>query len=109
VVGRLNPRTGEMKEWKLDPEAHPHSLINDRAGNIWYMGNGNGTIGRLNPATGEIKVYPSAGPLRGTRPTVDVRGPGSAPADPAFLFGFDADHVRFAAAGELDGVRLVGA
>jgi virginiamycin B lyase len=57
LVGRLNPRTGEMKEWKLDPEAHPHSIIDDRAGNIWYMGNGNGTIGKLNPATGEITVY----------------------------------------------------
>ena len=57
LVGRLNPRTGEMKEWKLEPEAHPHSIINDRAGNIWYMGNGNGTIGKLNPATGEITVY----------------------------------------------------
>jgi virginiamycin B lyase len=57
LVGRLNPATGEMKEWKLEPEAHPHSIIDDRAGNIWYMGNGNGTIGRLNPATGEITVY----------------------------------------------------
>jgi len=57
LVGRLNPRTGEMKEWKLDPEAHPHSIIDDRAGNIWYMGNGNGTIGKLNPATGEITVH----------------------------------------------------
>jgi len=57
LVGRLNPRTGEMKEWKLETEAHPHSIINDRAGNIWYMGNGNGTIGRLNPATGEIKIF----------------------------------------------------
>ena len=57
VVGRLNPRTGEMKEWKLETDAHPHSIINDRAGNIWYMGNGNGTIGKLIPATGEITVY----------------------------------------------------
>jgi virginiamycin B lyase len=57
VVGRLNPRTGEMKEWKLETEAHPHSIIDDRAGNIWYMGNGNGTIGKLNPATGEITVH----------------------------------------------------
>jgi len=46
-----------MKEWKLETEAHPHSIINDRTGNIWYMGNGNGTIGRLNPATGEIKIF----------------------------------------------------
>ena len=29
LVGRLNPRTGEMKEWKLAPAARPHSIIND--------------------------------------------------------------------------------
>ena len=57
LVGRLNPRTGEMKEWKLDPSARPHSIINDRFGNIWYTGNGNGTMGKLNPATGEITVF----------------------------------------------------
>ena len=57
LVGRLNPRTGEMKEWKLDRAARPHSIINDRFGNIWYTGNGNGTMGKLNPATGEITVF----------------------------------------------------
>jgi len=57
VIGRLDPRTGEMKEWKLEPTAHPHSIIDDRSGNIWYTGNGNGTLGKLNPATGEITVY----------------------------------------------------
>jgi virginiamycin B lyase len=57
LVGRLNPRTGEMKEWKLEATARPHSIINDREGNIWYMGNANGTIGKLSPATGEITVY----------------------------------------------------
>lgn len=57
LIGRLNPRTGEMKEWKLAPSARPHSIINDRAGNIWYTGNANGTIGKLNPATGEVTVF----------------------------------------------------
>jgi virginiamycin B lyase len=57
IVGRLNPRTGEMREYKLVPDARPHSIVNDAAGNIWYMGNGNGTIGKLNPATGDIQVY----------------------------------------------------
>ncbi len=57
LVGRLNPRTGEMKEYKLAADARPHSIINDRAGNIWYMGNGNGTIGKLDPATGDITVF----------------------------------------------------
>ena len=58
IVGRLNPQTGEMKEYKLDPAARPHSIIADADGNIWYMGNGNGTIGMVNPMTGEITVYP---------------------------------------------------
>jgi virginiamycin B lyase len=62
LIGRINPRTGEMKEWKLDPKARPHSIINDRAGNIWYTGNANATIGKLNPATGDITVYPMPDP-----------------------------------------------
>ena len=57
LVGRLNPKTGEMKEFELPPEVKPHSIAADRAGNIWYMGNGNGTVGKLNTATGGITVY----------------------------------------------------
>ncbi|MGH8639055.1 MAG: virginiamycin B lyase family protein, partial [Burkholderiales bacterium] len=57
LVGRLNPVTGEMREFKLPANSRPHSVINDEAGNIWYMGNGNGTVGRLDPRTGDIKVY----------------------------------------------------
>jgi virginiamycin B lyase len=57
LVGRLNPATGEMREYKLETEAKPHSITDDAAGNIWYMGNGNGTIGKLVPATGQITVY----------------------------------------------------
>jgi virginiamycin B lyase len=57
VIGRLNPKTGEMKEWKLDPASRPHSIVGDPAGNVWYTGNANGTIGRLNPTTGEITVF----------------------------------------------------
>jgi len=58
LAGRLNPQTGEMKEFQLPDGSRPHSIISDSSGNIWYMGNGNGTVGRLNPSTGEIKVYP---------------------------------------------------
>lgn len=57
IIGRLDPRTGEMKEFKTPATARPHSIINDRDGNIWYMGNANGTVGKLNPATGEIVEY----------------------------------------------------
>jgi virginiamycin B lyase len=57
LVGRLNPRTGEMKEYMLDPASRPHSIVDDAAGNIWYLGNGNGTIGKFVPATGAITVF----------------------------------------------------
>jgi virginiamycin B lyase len=62
LVGRLNPATGEMREFKLSEGARPHSIAADAAGNIWYTGNGNGTVGRLDPRTGEIKVYPMPDP-----------------------------------------------
>ncbi len=62
LIGRLDPSTGEMTEWKLDPQARPHSIIDDAAGNIWYTGNSNGTMGMLDPDTGEITVYPLPDP-----------------------------------------------
>jgi virginiamycin B lyase len=57
LIGRLDPQTGEMKEYRLEQSARPHSIIADRNGNIWYTGNGNGTVGMLEPATGKITVH----------------------------------------------------
>ena len=62
LIGQLNPTTGEMREFKLDPAARPHSIVSDQAGNIWYTGNGNGTVGMLDPETGDITVYPMPDP-----------------------------------------------
>jgi len=62
LVGRLDPKTGEMKEYQLPPKSLPHSVNIDRDGNAWYTGNGNGTIGKLNAKTGEITVYPMPDP-----------------------------------------------
>jgi virginiamycin B lyase len=63
VVGRLNPKTGEMKEIQLPTGAKPHSITPDAQGNIWYTGNANGTIGRIDPKTFEIKVFPMPDPM----------------------------------------------
>jgi virginiamycin B lyase len=57
LVGRLDPATGEMEEYKLPVTARPHSIVPDADGNIWYMGNGNGTIGKLDPNTGLITQF----------------------------------------------------
>jgi virginiamycin B lyase len=57
LVGRLDPKTGEMKEFPLPTTARPHTIIPDAAGNIWYTGNSNATLGKLDPKTGKITEY----------------------------------------------------
>ena len=59
LVGRLDPATGAMEEFRLPFSARPHSIVPDAQGNIWYTGNSNGTIGKLDPATGLITQYPT--------------------------------------------------
>jgi virginiamycin B lyase len=57
VMGRLNPATGEMREFPLPPNAYPHSVEIDRKGNAWFTGNKNGTLGYLDPNTGKFMVF----------------------------------------------------
>ncbi len=57
LIGRIDPATGEMKEYMLPDNSMPHSVTPDAAGNVWYTGNKNATIGKLDPKTGKISVY----------------------------------------------------
>ena len=57
LAGRIDPKTGDMREYPLPPSARPHSIIPDNKGFIWYTGNSNGTIGKLDPASGAITEY----------------------------------------------------
>jgi virginiamycin B lyase len=57
LVGRRDPQTGELREFKLPNGARPHGIAEDAQGNIWYTGNGNGTVGRVNARTGEVTEY----------------------------------------------------
>lgn len=63
-IGRLNPKTGEFKEYPLteDKNAGPHGLAPDRDGNIWYAANSGGFIGKLEPRTGKVTVFKMADP-----------------------------------------------
>ncbi len=58
VLGRINPKTGEITEYPLKtPHSGPHGLVEDKAGNIWYTGNTSALVGKLNPKTGEVTEY----------------------------------------------------
>ena len=54
VLGRLDPKTGKIKEYPLTPKAGPHGLTADKDGNIWYTANFGSRVGKLNPKTGEL-------------------------------------------------------
>ena len=47
-----NRRTEGISRSKT-PNPRPHGLTEDSAGNIWYTGNGKGTVGKLDPKTGD--------------------------------------------------------
>ncbi|MGI9423850.1 MAG: Vgb family protein [Hyphomicrobiaceae bacterium] len=57
LIGRIDPRTGDMKEWPLEADAKPHSVFHDHQGNIWYTGNKNGTLGSFDPKSEKITVF----------------------------------------------------
>jgi len=58
-VGRLDPKTGEFKEFPLPgPEPSPYAIGIDRDHMIWYSSHEQDTLGRLDPKTGEVLEYP---------------------------------------------------
>ena len=65
LVTRLDPETGEMREFDLPAGARAHTVTAAEDGMIWYTGNGNGTMGRLDTETGEITEYPMPDPAAG--------------------------------------------
>ena len=57
LIGRINPATGEIKEYPLPVNAKPHTVTLDARGNVWYTGNANATIGYFDPRTEKITEF----------------------------------------------------
>jgi len=63
LLGRLDPRSGQIIEYHLDtPSSGPHGLVADKDGNIWFTGNFAGYIGKLDPTSGKWTEYPLPDP-----------------------------------------------
>jgi virginiamycin B lyase len=56
-IGRLDPKTGQFKEFSVHPMSAPHGLVEDKDGNVWFTGNFRGFIGKLNTTTDEVTEY----------------------------------------------------
>jgi len=74
-LGRLDPRSGQIREFDLPANTQPHGLAQDAQGNIWYTGIQKGVIGMLDPRTGRVDEYPIKEPgARGPHtPILDKR------------------------------------
>jgi virginiamycin B lyase len=58
TLGRVDPRTGQVREYALKtPQSGPSGIVEDRRGHIWYAGSTAGLIGRLDPRTGDITEF----------------------------------------------------
>ncbi len=56
-LGRLDPATGEFREYPVNPVSAPHGLVEGKDGEIWFTGNFRGFIGRLDAKTGDVTEY----------------------------------------------------
>jgi virginiamycin B lyase len=57
-LGRLDPKTGQIKEYPVNAQTGPHGLKEDKDGNIWFTGNFSSVMGKLDPKTGKVTEYP---------------------------------------------------
>ncbi|MBM3779936.1 MAG: cytochrome C [Acidimicrobiia bacterium] len=75
TLGRVDPKTGTMREYALPDASGPHGLVEDRSGHVWYTGISKNYIGSLDPASGTVKEYPLPEDVRGPHtPIFDQAG-----------------------------------
>jgi virginiamycin B lyase len=56
-LGRVDPKTGAIKEYHVNDQTGPHGLVEGPDGNIWFTGNFRSLIGKLDPKTGQVTEY----------------------------------------------------
>ena len=84
ILGRLDPKTGEMKEYTLPEGTFPHSVSLDATLTPWFLGNKNGTVGYLDSSTETFKVF--------KMPDENARDPHTGVFDQQGLFWFTLQH-----------------
>ncbi len=92
-LGRLDPKTGQIKEYPLKtPQTGPHGLVEDKDGNVWFTGNHASLIGKLDPKTGNVTEYPMSDPA--------AKDPHTLAIDPSGIVWFTAQNANMV--GRLD-------
>ncbi|ARD22175.1 virginiamycin B lyase family protein [Shewanella japonica] len=84
ILGRLDPKTGEMKEYPLPEGTFPHSVSLDKNLTPWFLGNKNGTVGYLDLETEKFTVF--------NMPDKNARDPHTGVFDDNGIFWFTLQH-----------------
>lgn len=80
TLGKLDPRTGRVTEYKLADSANAaetsHALVFDKTGNIWFANGTEGSPTKFDPETGKFVRYPrpEGYPFSGDFITMDAKG-----------------------------------
>ncbi|HXP80146.1 MAG TPA: carboxypeptidase regulatory-like domain-containing protein [Verrucomicrobiae bacterium] len=80
TLGKLDPFTGKITEYKLADEANAaetsHALVFDKVGNIWFANGTEGAPTKFDPETGKFFRYPRPAdiPSSGDFITLDTKG-----------------------------------
>ena len=80
TLGKLDPRTGRITEYKLADGANAaetsHALVFDKAGNIWFANGTEGSPTKFDPETGKFFRFPRPQdvPYSGDFITLDTKG-----------------------------------
>jgi streptogramin lyase len=80
TLGKLDPRTGRITEFKLADEANAaessHALVFDKIGNLWFANGTEGSPTKFDPETGKFFRYPRPKdfPFSGDFITLDTKG-----------------------------------
>ena len=80
TLGKLDPRTGHITEYKLADDANAaessHALVFDKVGNIWFANGTEGSPTKFDPETGKFFRYPRPQdfPFSGDFITLDTKG-----------------------------------
>ncbi|GIU52850.1 cytochrome C [Shewanella sp. KT0246] len=84
ILGRLDPISGDLKEYTLPDGTYPHSVSLDKDLRPWFLGNKNGTVGYLDLNTETFKVF--------KMPDKNARDPHTGVFDNKGLFWFTLQH-----------------
>jgi virginiamycin B lyase len=61
TIGRLDPKSDKVTEYKVPGGGDPHTIVIDANGKLWFTIQNGQRVGRLDRASGRIDEYPMSG------------------------------------------------